>query len=632
MSHPPHTPAITIGVLTFGDYPHLARRAIESIRAHCDRSAYHLVVGANAVCDETREYLEALAQSGAIDRLIVSEENINKCPMMRRMLAGVTTEFFWWFDDDSFVTSPDALPDRLRIARTAPSHHVMWGHKFFFSHEHDFSYGTDVTGYVRRAPWYRGIEPPSWDAGGDGRWFFITGGSWFVRTHALQALGWPDPGLIKRNDDVLLGEAIRQQGWESVDIGPCGTEINKEPRRGTGEDAATMEQQMGGRGGAAALRHWRVAHDLEIAFRGDELIVSDTPAHSYHLLRLYDDRYLFRLVRMQCVLRGLPGATANFYVHHYGDIDVAEIGLDGTVLNQGTCRRIEVIRQPDGVLHVDLEFLNCHPTLTIGCSKDGHRVYAGDGREQFALQSIIVDANDATAELSQCPAEDRLVLIDVGGQQGLQLPWLLRADRITPVVFEPLVEEARKLRATLGRIPGAQVVEQALAESSGRRTLFVTSASSCSSLREPDPDQLRGYSIAPLFEVVRRVDVDCVRYDTLHAQGQVPVPEAIKIDVQGCEFEVLQGFGDLLDQCLGVELEAHLYPIYKGQRLLADIVALLAGHGLVLRDLRPTGNFDGDYVEVDAFFTRGRAAVAGLTGTQKKKFLLLCEAWRLPTY
>lgn len=237
---------VTIGVLTYGDYPRLARRAIESIRLHCARSLYGLVVGANAPGAETADYLRRLEAEGAIDRLIVSPENINKCPMMRRMFEGVETEFLWWFDDDSHVTGPEALPERLALARAAPPSTVLWGHVFFFGHEDDFSYGTDVTGYVRRAPWFRGKEPPGPgpDGKGDGRWFFATGGCWLVRTSALRSLDWPDPGLVKRNDDVFLGEAIRQQGWEMRDIGPLAVAINTEPRRGEGEDKATMERQM----------------------------------------------------------------------------------------------------------------------------------------------------------------------------------------------------------------------------------------------------------------------------------------------------------------------------------------------------------------------------------------------------
>jgi GT2 family glycosyltransferase len=176
--------------------------------------------------------------------------------MMRKMFDGIDSEFVWWFDDDSRITAPEALPDRLRLARQSPERQVMWGHVFYFGDESDFSYGTDVTGFVRRAPWYRGLEPPSWVRGGkgevdfegrgtgDGRWFFVTGGCWFMRTQAIRALDWPDVSLVKRNDDVFLGEAIRQQGWEIRDIGSLGVDINTEPRRGEGEDRGTMERQM----------------------------------------------------------------------------------------------------------------------------------------------------------------------------------------------------------------------------------------------------------------------------------------------------------------------------------------------------------------------------------------------------
>ncbi len=248
---------VTICVLTYGDYAALARQTIDSILSHCDRREYLLFVGANAVGDETRAYLEALHADGAIDRLFISDTNINKCPMMRRMFEAVDTPFVWWFDDDSFVENRRALPDRLRVAHEARPEEVLWGHVFFFGNEADFNYGTDVVGFVKTAPWYTGKQPPSWEPGGkgehdfegkgtgDGRWFFVTGGNWFMRLSAIRALDWPDPHLIKRNDDVLLCEAIRQQGWTFRDIGPCGVAINTAPRRGVGEDPATMAQQMG---------------------------------------------------------------------------------------------------------------------------------------------------------------------------------------------------------------------------------------------------------------------------------------------------------------------------------------------------------------------------------------------------
>ena len=168
-----------------------------------------------------------------------------------------------------------------------------------------------------------------------------------------------------------------------------------------------------------------------------------------------------------------------------------------------------------------------------------------------------------------------------------------------------------------------------LAHVAGARTLHVTEHPGCTSLRRPNEEFLAGYSIAPAFAVRRTDEVDCVRYDALHAQGRVPAPDAIKIDVQGFEYEVLLGFGALLQGCLGVELESHFYPLYHGQRLLHDVVRLLDGFGLRLRRLEPVPHFDGDLVEADAFFTRSRDSLDPHDAVARRKLALLERVWEL---
>jgi Glycosyltransferase like family 2 len=238
-------PAVTICVLTYGDHPRLAQRALESILGHCPRWQYRLIVGANAVSAETEAYLKSLQAKGEIDQLIVSPVNLNKCPMMRRMFDRVETEFIWWFDDDSYILGPHPLPQWFGRAQADAESTVMWGQLAWCDHPLAFTPDPDgVLGFVRSAPWYRGLPPPSWRPGGkgefdfqnrgcgDGRWVFILGGCWLVRTRAVRVLDWPDRRLSQLGDDVLLGEAIRQQGWHLADIGTPGVAIDTEPHRG----------------------------------------------------------------------------------------------------------------------------------------------------------------------------------------------------------------------------------------------------------------------------------------------------------------------------------------------------------------------------------------------------------------
>src|SRR6267378_3010740 len=96
-------PPVTICVLTYGNYPHLVRRTLDSIQKYSPRSLYQLVVGANQPSAATIEYLSHLHDQGRIDRLVVSSANLNKNPMMRRMFARIESEFICWFDDDSYL-------------------------------------------------------------------------------------------------------------------------------------------------------------------------------------------------------------------------------------------------------------------------------------------------------------------------------------------------------------------------------------------------------------------------------------------------------------------------------------------------------------------------------------------------
>lgn len=381
-----------------------------------------------------------------------------------------------------------------------------------------------------------------------------------------------------------------------------------------------------------SLLKWQVAHEMSARFEDGALIVADTEKYNWHLLRLANQEFLYRVVRLNVVIEFLPTATTNFYIHHFGEVDIAEIASDGTVVTKGIDHDVSVSRCTGGLLEVDVTFLNCHPTLSIGCSKNGTPIYTGTGADQIAIMSILVETYDAAQQLSAVPNEERIVLVDVGGQEGIQLKWMLKATQITPVVFEPIPDEAAAIRDTLARIPGAQVVESALAHVSGVQNLYVTAASGCSSLREPNFDILKRYSIGRIFKIVAIRQVDCTRYDELFRTGLAPIPDVIKIDVQGLEYEVLVGMGSLLHHCLAIELETHLTPLYREQKLTGDIVCFLEDFGFVLRELRKVPNFDGDAIEFDAIFTKRRDVVLALPEPKKQKFSIISQVLGLDAY
>lgn len=237
--------AVTIAVLLYGDHADLANRVLQSIEQHCTREAYKLIVGCNAIGNRTKELINEGLDAGLIDQALLSEQNLNKCPMMREMFSLVSTEYLWWFDDDCFISDDWALRHRLDIADRSPANVVMWGRLAWCDSKRAFTELSNPIQFVRDASWYRGLPPPSWKWGGkgefdfegkgsgNGQWDFITGGEWFIRFKAIELLDWPDPRLIKYGDDVFLGEAIRQQGWKLQHMKTPGTVIlDHQPSRG----------------------------------------------------------------------------------------------------------------------------------------------------------------------------------------------------------------------------------------------------------------------------------------------------------------------------------------------------------------------------------------------------------------
>jgi FkbM family methyltransferase len=224
---------------------------------------------------------------------------------------------------------------------------------------------------------------------------------------------------------------------------------------------------------------------------------------------------------------------------------------------------------------------------------------------------------------------DKLQFVDVGCSGGLQDKWLAHVGEIVPVMFDANASEASKLRA---KYQEGIVIESGLSDIDGPQELFITRNHKCISLLEPNFDLLSGYRTKHAFELTGHVQINCSRYDTLYKHGKVPAPDAIKIDVQGYEYQVLSGFGILLSDCLAIELEAHFYPIYIRQKLLHELTELLSKFDFVLRRLTPSPNFEGDLIEVDAFFTKRREFVRQLEPIRRGKFNLITEVWNLPNY
>ena len=214
-----------------------------------------------------------------------------------------------------------------------------------------------------------------------------------------------------------------------------------------------------------------------------------------------------------------------------------------------------------------------------------------------------------------------LVYVDVGGLGGLKYNFP-SYPKVHNILFEPNP-------TSVPLLPNCQVVPQALGEKQCDKLLYITKSRGCCSLLKPNFEFLNNFSIKPAFEIVDVELVHVIPYKTLYEKGQVPLPDVLKIDVQGYEYNVLAGFEDLLQNVVAIELEVPLYPVYENQKLLHEIVNYLKNFGFLCKRLSPLDHWDGHIVELDAVFTKTPHALGSLGSPASQKLDAVLSEWGL---
>lgn len=219
-------------VCCYGEYPEIAKRCLNSI---IDLSSQNLNihVGLNECGHDTKNYCRNLLDDAKITTLIDSRINLNKDPMMRKLIDCVSSEYFLWLDDDSYITEKNW--DLKVIDHISHNDFDISG----FPHvSNRYAYG-EYQRFLESKKWYKHIFPHPNDKP---RCDFPVGGAWLAKTEYLRNYDYPDRHMIKKCDDMLLGDMLYQTngkfctlfGWDSV------FKVNQNTRRGFGEEDSSF--------------------------------------------------------------------------------------------------------------------------------------------------------------------------------------------------------------------------------------------------------------------------------------------------------------------------------------------------------------------------------------------------------
>lgn len=165
-------------------------------------------------------------------------------------------------------------------------------------------------------------------------------------------------------------------------------------------------------------------------------------------------------------------------------------------------------------------------------------------------------------------------ILDVGANKGQFAAFAVRRwPDARLFCFEPLPGPRRKLASLLQN--RAEIFPLALGETAGEAEMHLASREDSSSLLALGDRQKRLFSM----DEERTVTVSVRRLDEVVKADELRRPALLKIDVQGFEFEVLQGATAILDAIDEVYVECSYVELYVGQRLATDVAEFLAGFG-----------------------------------------------------
>lgn len=224
-------------------------------------------------------------------------------------------------------------------------------------------------------------------------------------------------------------------------------------------------------------------------------------------------------------------------------------------------------------------------------------------------------------------------VIDVGSSGRLPEPWLSNAKHIKNLLsFEPLESSgSRKNIITSSNALWSENCEKQFYIYKGFRSSGSSLFEQNFEFVDANYDKLKNSGPLHLAEtwrersqLVKTVAAECRTLDYTIEELNLPFDfDFIKIDAQGAEYDILLGAKNFLEKsCVGLHLELFNLPLYKGIKLMPEVIGFLAERGfLLVRKMPFHGTFNS---QNDCIFMRKDAP-----GNKKEIISLLKKIYNL---
>ncbi|HVZ01634.1 MAG TPA: FkbM family methyltransferase [Dongiaceae bacterium] len=200
---------------------------------------------------------------------------------------------------------------------------------------------------------------------------------------------------------------------------------------------------------------------------------------------------------------------------------------------------------------------------------------------------------DLPAILARTLGADPLHCIDVGARGGPQAHWRRFAAVMQTDLFEPDAAACEAQAAQ--KRPGESWFPVALGGHTGTGRLYVLKKPSGSSLYPPNEPMLNRFGPTSYGTLDKVLDVPLMTLSDFIDKYRRPLPNLVKLDVQGAELDILKAVRpEHWRDLLAVQAEVEFVEFYRGQPLFHDIDAFMRAHGFVMFDFLPVRSYRFD--------------------------------------
>jgi FkbM family methyltransferase len=185
-------------------------------------------------------------------------------------------------------------------------------------------------------------------------------------------------------------------------------------------------------------------------------------------------------------------------------------------------------------------------------------------------------------------SNDTTIVADIGARYGMHPSWNGFDAPLRYIAFEPDAEEANRLRGIYQNSETFryEVLETALDKQRGQRDFHLLKHRGLSSCLKPDLASECFRHLKPgqaEIEKIIKIQTECG--DDVFA-GLGVVPDFLKVDTEGTEQDVIEGFAETLAKgVIGIRSSCNFQPCFIGQRLFSDSHDYLMKQGFILLNL-----------------------------------------------